>query len=384
MGLLSSLKSLAHVRFLLGWAASVCVGTFLATASVSAQSVEDYWTVDQYLALHPDQKGLMAGFSEKVRSAPEPWTGPERSRVKIAAVYPSRQSSDYWRRSLESFEKRMQALNIPFDARLFPTSPNDSLVTQNKQLSEALAWKPDYLIFTLDAIRHQQVIERLLLRGEPKLILQNITTPLRRWGERQPFLYVGFDHALGTRQLAKEYIRRTDGEGSYLMLYFTRGFISVMRGDTFQSYVANHSNLVMADSYYTDGDRENSRQSVLDAVKRNPDLRLFYACSTDVALGALSALDSLGLTEQSIVNGWGGGDAELAALRQGKLDFTIMRMNDDNGVAMAEAIKLDLAGQSEQVPTIYSGDMELITSSTSEDHIERLIAHAFRYSGRPK
>lgn len=356
----------------------------LCLSAASAQTPPDHWTVDEFVTLNPDQKNFMEGLSKRVRETPRPWTGKLQSPVKIAAVYPAHQSSDYWRRSLKSFERRMEDIDIPFVSQLFASSPKDPLEVQRQQLIEALAWDPDYLVFTLDVSRHQQMIERVLLRGRPKLILQNITTPLRSWEGRQPFLYVGFDHALGTQKLAEEYIRRTDGKGEYLMLYFTRGFVSTMRGDTFRKYVAEHSDLTLAGSYFTDGDQDKARKSVLDAMTRNPKLRYFFACSTDVALGALKALDELGLTNEALVNGWGGGDAELTALKQGKLDFTIMRMNDDNGVAMAEAIRMDLNGQGGEVPTIYSGDMELITDQTPIQHIDDLIAHAFRYSGTPK
>ena len=252
-----------------------------------------------------------------------------------------------------------------------------------KQLYKALDWKPDYLIFTLDALRHKRLIGQILKTGTPKLIVQNVTTPHRAWRNRQPFLYVGFDHALGTQKLAREYIRRTAGKGDYTMLYFTKGLVSRLRGDTFNQVVAKQSDMNLKVSYYTDGDRKRSRESVIETLRRFPNMRHFYACSTDVALGAIDALDAEGLTSQTILNGWGGGDAELKALQDGKLDFTVMRMNDDNGVAMAEAIRMDQEGFGDQVPTIYSGDIELITDETSQDHIDRLINHAFRYSGVP-
>ena len=56
-----------------------------------------------------------------------------------------------------------------------------------------------------------------------------------------------------------------------------------------------------------------------------------------------------------------------------------MRMNDDTGVAMAEAIKLDIEGR--KVPTVFSGDFEMVTSETSLDELQRLKEKAFRYSG---
>lgn len=55
-----------------------------------------------------------------------------------------------------------------------------------------------------------------------------------------------------------------------------------------------------------------------------------------------------------------------------------MRMNDDTGVAMAEAIKMDL--EDKPVPTVYSGDFEIVTSQDSEERIQELKLRAFRYS----
>ncbi|GAJ70301.1 autoinducer 2-binding periplasmic protein LuxP precursor [Vibrio sp. JCM 18904] len=45
---------------------------------------------------------------------------------------------------------------------------------------------------------------------------------------------------------------------------------------------------------------------------------------------------------------------------------------------MAEAIKWDLEGK--PVPTVYSGDFEVVTKSDSPERIEALRKRAFRYS----
>ena len=57
-----------------------------------------------------------------------------------------------------------------------------------------------------------------------------------------------------------------------------------------------------------------------------------------------------------------------------------MRMNDDNGVAMADAIYMDLLGQTDGVPTVYSGEFMMVNQSTSQTELEDYIERAFRYS----
>ncbi|OXX72331.1 ABC transporter substrate-binding protein, partial [Vibrio sp. V03_P4A6T147] len=117
--------------------------------------------------------------------------------------------------------------------------------------------------------------------------------------------------------------------------------------------------------------------ATLRILKQTPDINFIYACSTDVALGAMDALQQQN-REDITLNGWGGGEAELDALQNSTLDVTIMRVNDDAGVAMAEAIKWDLEGK--PVPTVYSGDFELVTKEVSSAYIEKLKKRAFRYS----
>ncbi|MGB1320617.1 MAG: ABC transporter substrate-binding protein, partial [Vibrio gallaecicus] len=68
------------------------------------------------------------------------------------------------------------------------------------------------------------------------------------------------------------------------------------------------------------------------------------------------------------------------ALEKGELDVTVMRMNDDTGIAMAEGIKWDLEGYT--VPTVYSGDFAIVTKNDSPERVSRLKARAFRYSGQ--
>ena len=94
-------------------------------------------------------------------------------------------------------------------------------------------------------------------------------------------------------------------------------------------------------SYYVGYDREKSRQATESILQEHQNLSFIYACSTDIALGVMDAIAASDNQGTVMTNGWGGGAAELDAILQGKLDVTVMRMNDDNGVAMAEAIVLD-------------------------------------------
>lgn len=339
-----------------------------------------YWLVDEYLEKNPTQKQLSKDFINTVRNDSVKISVKQSRPVKIVIVYPGNQISDYWRRSKDSFEKRLNELGVQYVLEDHFTKPAVEIREQARFLLNAIKDDTDYLVFTLDALKHSHFVERILSKKKPKLILQNITTPVKVWGNRQPFLYVGFDHVIGSTILADYYMKQTKGKGKYAVLYGSRGYVSHMRGKEFINYVTKNSELKVVDSYYTDFNKEKSIEATQQLLKKYKDLEFIYAGSTDIALGVSEVLKKHNLTGKILTNGWGGGSNELKAIEEGLLDITVMRVNDDNGVAMAEAVKLDLEGKAHKVPTIFSGDFETVKKGIKKDKIELLKKRAFRYS----
>ena len=339
---------------------------------------KDYYQVDEYLNSTSQQK-ISKDFIEVIHEKGKPLLK-QNKKVKIVMVYPGNQISDYWRKSKLSLEKRLDELNINYELINFFTKPAVEIKEQSKHLLKALKENPDYVIFTLDANKHTKFIERIISKKKIKLILQNITTPLKKWKNRQAFLYVGFDHFTGSKLLADYYINKTNGNGNYAVLYGPKGYVSFMRGTKFIDYISSKSDLKVIHEYYTNFNKKKAKEATLDLLRINSDIKFIYACSTDIAFGVIEALKEKNLLGKIEVNGWGGGDRELKAIENHFLDITVMRMNDDNGVAMAEAIKLDVLGQKDKVPTIYSGEFEIVKKGIKKEKLEELKKRAFRYT----
>ena len=337
---------------------------------------EEYFTIDEYRSLHPEQVKIGERFSEIIRKPAKKLK--DKKRISISIIYPGDQLSDYWVRSVKSFRKRLDEIGVNYDITEYFSTVGQNR-KQTRDIREALAGDPDYLVFTLDVKKHKKIVGNILSGNRTKIILQNITTPLKKWEKNQPLLYVGFDHIDGSKVLANHYKSILGGKGKYGLLFFQPGYVSEMRGEMFVRYLNKTSNLKMGKSFYTDGSFRSARVAALQMVNEGYDF--IYACATDVALGAISAIEAKKLKKRPLVNGWGGGSRELEAIEKGKMDFTVMRMNDDNGVAMAEAIRLNMQGESEKVPTVYSGDFVLVKKGISKQEILRLKKRAFRYSG---
>ncbi|MBU2895200.1 autoinducer 2-binding periplasmic protein LuxP [Vibrio hepatarius] len=343
----------------------------------TTQVLNGYWQYDEYLDANPEEKVLTQALADAVRRQAVPISAKQSTPLSISVVYPGQQVSDYWVRNIKALEARLTELGINYEIKQVFTRPNLDVRQQSLSLLEAIQNKADYLIFTLDTTRHRKFIENVLSSSDTKLILQNITTPVRAWGDQKPFMYVGFDHVKGTRLLEDYYKKRIPTGSRYSVLYFSEGYVSDARGDTFIEEMSHHDSYKLSSSFYTTATKESGFNAAIKAVEKDPEISFIYACSTDVALGAAEALKELN-REDIIVNGWGGGSAELDALAKGDLDVTAMRMNDDTGVAMAEAIKWDLEGK--ETPNVYSGDFELVLKTDSHFKIDKLKQRAFRYS----
>lgn len=343
----------------------------------TTQVLNGYWQYDDFLDAHPTQKRLTDALTEEVRGYPVPLNIKQQEPITISVVTPGQQISDYWVRNIKALEKRLDKLGIRYEMNQVYTRPNQDVRQQNLSLLEAVQSNTDYLIFTLYTARHRRFVEHVLSSTDTKLILQNITTPVRAWDDQQPFMYVGFDHIKGARLIESYYKSEFPNDSRYSVVYYSEGYISDARGDTFIEEMSHHDTYKLSSSFYTRADRDSGYSAAKLAIEKDASIDFIYACSTDVALGAVDALKELDRQDIQI-NGWGGGSAELEAIEKGDLNVTAMRMNDDTGIAMAEAIKWDLEGRN--VPTVYSGDFELVTNKDSSIRIEKLKQRAFRYS----
>ena len=127
----------------------------------------------------------------------------------------------------------MDEIGLKYEITEFSTR-----VYENRKLKEcvqlALETDPDYLILTPNDQGDEMIIARLLNSQDTKIIVQNMTTPDSRWKANPPFMYVGFDHTIGARLIAKEYMNvfKEKEAVKYALLYHVPGNqVSRLRGD---------------------------------------------------------------------------------------------------------------------------------------------------------
>lgn len=350
---------------------------------LNAQAAETwnypYWHLSDYFAAHPEQKILSNALAQTVSTPAVALTSPPSNPVKIMIVQPGNQVSGYWKTNADVISQRLNELQIPFTLHVFNLRPDEPPRQQEAKLALALNQHPDYLITTLDSMPDKKMLDRVLIDGKTKLILQNITTPLKEWDTPKPLMYVGFDHELGTQLLADHYLTILPKHSRFSVVYWLPGYVSQTRGDTFINQMEQKGEWQLLSAFYTEGTRSSAYQTTERILAQSPQPSMIFAAATDLAVGISDALAHHSTQHGTVLlNGWGGGDKELEMLKQGLIEATVMRMNDDSGIAIAEAIHLDL--QHQPVPQVFSGKMVLVTSHTPATELQSLRQHAFRYS----
>lgn len=300
--------------------------------------------------------------------------------VKIAVIYPSQDVSDFWLRSYMAMEARFNEMQLKFEATQFASNMGDFLLQST--YSEQVAREDfEYVIFGPSELEAQQDdIKRLMDAGQ-KVIVLNFDTPLQAWGDDQPMMYTTFSHLFGALNICNWVVENLGTTGTYAMNRGIPGGVDDQRSGGFRDCLAEKTDWDMAYEHYGDFQREggfNGTQQILSAY---PEVTLIHNANTAMAMGSISAVQAADAGDRVDVTAWGGTGDELEALRNGELLATPMRMSDDVGVAMAEAIRADIEGRSDEIPLVFLGRIDIVSSESGPDVVDAFEQEAFRYTG---
>jgi autoinducer 2-binding protein LuxP len=300
--------------------------------------------------------------------------------VKIAVIYPSQDVSDFWLRSYLSMEARLKEMGLPFEATQFASNMGDFQL-QATYAEQVERDDYDYVIFGPSELVAQQDSIKGLMDSGKKVIVLNYDTPLQEWGDNQPMMYTTFSHLFGALNICNWVVENLGTEGTYAMIRGIPGGIDDQRSGGFRDCLAEKSNWKLAYEHYGDFKREGGFNGAQLIASGYPEVTLLHNANTAMAMGAISAVQAAGLGDKIFVTAWGGTGDELEALRAGELGATPMRMSDDVGVSMAEAIRADLEGRGDELPLVFLGRITIVSGDSGAEAVNAMAAEAFRYTG---
>lgn len=301
--------------------------------------------------------------------------------VKIAVIYPSLDVSDFWLRSYLAMEARFKEMGLPFEATQFATNMGDNLLLSTYSEQVARADDFEYVIFGPSELQAQQEDIKLIMDSGKKVIVLNHDTPLQDWGDNQPLMYSTFSHLFGALNICNWVVENLGTEGTYAMNRGVPGGVDDQRSGGFKDCLAEKSNWKLAYEHYGQFQREGGFTGTQQILSGYPEVTYIHNANTAMAMGAISAIQASGKEDTVKTSAWGGTGDEIEALRQGELVATPMRMSDDVGVALAEAIRADIEGRSDDIPLVFLGRITIVASDSGPEKVNEFEKEAFRYTG---
>lgn len=323
---------------------------------------------------------VLENMQEIVKGPATAMESPPAEPVKIAVVYPSQDVSDFWLRSYLAMEARLKEIGLPFEAVQFASNMGDFLL-QSTYAEQVAQEDYEYVIFGPSELQAQQDDIKKIMDSGKKVIVLNYDTPIQEWGDDQPMMYTTFSHLFGALNICNWVVENLGTEGTYAMIRGIPGGIDDQRSGGFRDCLAEKSNWQLAYEHYGDFQREGGFNGAQLITSGYPDVTLLHNANTAMAMGAISAVQAQGLGDKLCVTAWGGTGDELDALKNGELCATPMRMSDDVGVAMAEAIRMDQEGRQEEIPLVFLGRIDIVSGKSSPEEVQAKAEEAFRYTG---
>ena len=305
---------------------------------------------------------------------------PPTEPVKIVVIYPSLDVSDAWLRAYLAMEARLNELGIPFDALQLASDIGDHQI-QTTYTDQVMNEDYDYVIFGPTELQIQAENMKALVDAGKKVIVLTYDQVLKSFGDNQPMLYTAFSHFAGSQIMCDWVVNTLGTEGTYAMNRGVPGIVDDQRSGGFANCLAEKSNWKLAYEHYGNYQREGGTTGTQQIISAYPEVTLIHNANTAMAMGALSAVQAMEAQDKVMVTGWGGTGEELEALLLGELRATPMRMSDDIGVSMAEAIRLDLEGRGDELPLVFVGRITIASGDMPKEQIHAMREEAFRYTG---
>lgn len=354
----------------------------LAQQNLPLKEMDGIADRDHWLPGEVNQDGALDALQNATAEAAKPFTGKLDKPLQIALIYPSADTSDFWARNYLALTKRLEELQIPFEATEFASRQIEhslqatyaSQVDQDADIYDFVIFGPSELAIQGDNI------EKLAKNKDLTTFVWAFHTPLKYF-EVQPAGWFDFSSAYGAIEICNYMVERLGSGVTYAMNRGIPGITDNQRSGDFKDCVAEKGNWNVVYEHYGEYQREGGFEGTSLILQGYPEATVIHNANTAMSMGSVEAQKAVGKEKDIFSTGWGGTGLELDAIRAGELDATPMRMGDDVGAATAEAIKAHLENRQAELPLVFLGRITVAHDQMSAEEIDNLEKEAFRFSG---
>lgn len=297
--------------------------------------------------------------------------------MRIAYLSPSFDISDAWERVFWALQGRLGELGVEYEIQALAVASHVDHAGQLAQVEAVIARGVDYLF--LGPTEYEAAIPALrkLKQADIPTVVYNFLEPHEDEDVRA-MSYIAFAHDEGGRLSGEWAVGHLGGEGKVAVLQGAPGVVSDLRMNGFLDVIKNNPDIEIVIGPHTDFDRNKAFDAAQNLLAAHDDIDLIYGVSTTIGLGAGQAIKLAGKSDEIASMGFGGTGDEIAAMKEGWLTASVLRLIDDSGVAVADAFVAHSKG--EPVAQVWGGPFVMVDKDSDTD---ALIENANRYS-KPK
>jgi ribose transport system substrate-binding protein len=183
-------------------------------------------------------------------------------------------------------------------------------------------------------------------------------------------VYVGPNHELDGSQAADYIAENLKDGGDVAQIEGQAGSnAAILRMKGFKEGVAKHPNLKLVASVPGNWDGTMAYNDAQTLLRKNPNIKAFYANNDTMAVGVAKAVSDMGLSGKVLIVGTDGIPAALDDIKNGKMSATVTPLPFYQGYWSVEAAVRLLAGQ--KVPDWIVAPAQLITKDNIDSFFDK-------------
>jgi ribose transport system substrate-binding protein len=187
--------------------------------------------------------------------------------------------------------------------------------------------------------------------------------------------FIATDSVAAAKELGEWVIKQKDGKGNIAILQGQVGTTpQVDRQKGFEEALKSAPEMkIIAESATMRWSQDEGFAKAQDIIQANPDVDVFWGQADAIALGAAQAVANANMNPKPLVVGFDGDQAGIQAIRDGKIDATMVQQTQLMG-RMAVTSALDIVN-GKQVPPEQLQKAFLLTKSDKQKADEYLETH---------
>jgi ribose transport system substrate-binding protein len=187
--------------------------------------------------------------------------------------------------------------------------------------------------------------------------------------------FIATDSVAAAKELGEWVIKQKDGKGNIAILQGQVGTTpQVDRQKGFEEALKSAPEMkIIAESATMRWSQDEGFAKAQDIIQANPDVDVFWGQADAIALGAAQAVANANMNPKPLVVGFDGDQAGIQAIRDGKLDATMVQQTQLMGRMAVDSALNIINGQ--QVPPEQLQKAFLLTKSDKQKADEYLETH---------